>query len=38
VEIETYTFDVIPEESRPADVTKSIAREFSWVLGRLAGE
>lgn len=31
VEIETYTFDVLPEEIRPADVVKSIAREFAWV-------
>jgi hypothetical protein len=37
VEIETYTFDVIPEESRPPDVTRSIAREFSWVLNHLSG-
>lgn len=31
VEIETYTFDVLPEEIRPADVVSSIAREFTWV-------
>jgi hypothetical protein len=31
VEIETYTFDVLPQEIRPADVVRSIAREFAWV-------
>ena len=31
VEIETYTFDVLPEDIRPADVVGSIAREFTWV-------
>jgi hypothetical protein len=31
VEIETYTFDVLPQEIHPGDVVKSIAREFEWV-------
>ncbi len=31
VEIETYTFDVLPEDVRPADVVRSISREFAWV-------
>ena len=31
VEIETYTFDVLPPEIRPADVVRSVAREFAWV-------
>ena len=31
VEIETYTFDVLPKEIHPGDVVKSIAREFDWV-------
>ena len=31
VEIETYTFDVLPADIRPADVVKSISREFAWV-------
>jgi hypothetical protein len=31
VEIETYTFDVLPKEIHPGDVVKSIAREFEWV-------
>ena len=32
VEIETYTFDVLPPELNPGDVVKSICREYSWVL------
>jgi hypothetical protein len=35
VEIETYTFDVLPPEIHPGDVVKSIAREFAWVQERL---
>jgi hypothetical protein len=35
VEIETYTFDVLPAEIRPADVVGSIAREFTWVAENL---
>jgi len=35
LEIETYTFDVLPADVRPSDVTESIAREYRWVLGRL---
>lgn len=31
VEIETYTFDVLPPDIRPSDVTRSISREFAWV-------
>lgn len=31
VEIETYTFDVLPPEIHPGDVVKSIAREYAWV-------
>jgi len=31
VEIETYTFDVLPEAIRPPDVVRSISREFEWV-------
>ena len=36
LEIETYTFDVIPPELHPGDVVKSIAREYAWVLEKLA--
>ena len=32
LEIETYTFDVLPDDLRPTDVTESIAREYEWVL------
>lgn len=35
LEIETYTFDVIPPELRPDDVVKSVAREYSWVLDEM---
>ena len=35
LEIETYTFDVLPPEVHPGDVVKSIAREYSWVLGQI---
>lgn len=35
LEIETYTFDVLPPELHPGDVVKSIAREYSWVLEKL---
>ena len=31
VEIETYTFDVLPPEVHPGDVVNSIAREYAWV-------
>ena len=31
VEIETYTFDVLPAEIRPPDAVRSVAREFAWV-------
>ena len=32
LEIETYTFDVLPPAARESDVVRSIAREFEWVL------
>ncbi len=35
LEIETYTFDVLPSDFNPGDVVKSIAREYSWVLARM---
>ncbi|MCY2931559.1 MAG: hypothetical protein NTV86_19125 [Planctomycetota bacterium] len=31
LEIETYTFDVLPGEVKTADITESIAREYEWV-------
>ena len=36
LEIETYTFDVLPPDIRPDDVVESIAREYQWVRHRLA--
>lgn len=35
LEIETYTFDVLPEEYSTGDAVKSICREYSWVLHEL---
>jgi hypothetical protein len=35
IEIETYTFSVLPEFLRPGDVTESIAEEYRWVLENL---
>ena len=35
LEIETYTFDVLPEDVRTTDVVESIAREYSWVTQNL---
>jgi len=37
LEIETYTFDVLPPEVNPGDVVRSVAREYSWVLSRIEG-
>ncbi len=37
LEIETYTFDVLPKEVHPGDLVRSISREYSWVLGRIEG-
>lgn len=31
LEIETYTFTVLPEFLRPADLRDAIAKEFEWV-------
>jgi hypothetical protein len=35
LEIETYTFDVLPPEVHPGDLVRSISREYSWVLGQV---
>lgn len=35
LEIETYTFDVLPPELRAGGIVQSIADEFAWVLGRV---
>jgi sugar phosphate isomerase/epimerase len=36
-EIETYTFDVLPEHLRAPDVIESIAREYRWLLDSAEG-
>ncbi len=36
LEIETYTFNVLPDDIRPRDVTESISREYEWVMQRIA--
>ena len=33
-EIETYTYDVLPEEARMPDLVDSIAAEYDWVLSK----
>jgi sugar phosphate isomerase/epimerase len=35
LEIETYTFDVLPPEVHPGDLIQSIANEYRWVLDHL---
>ena len=35
LEIETYTFDVLPKEVHPGDMVESIAQEYRWVLERI---
>jgi len=37
LEIETYTFNVLPAELRPADLADGIAREYEWVMRELLG-
>jgi hypothetical protein len=36
LEVETYTFDVLPPAYRTASVTEAVARELNWTLGVLA--
>jgi sugar phosphate isomerase/epimerase len=36
LEVETYTFDVLPEELRRVDVATAVARELAWVRDALA--
>ena len=36
LEVETYTFDVLPEDLRRADVAAAVARELAWVRSALA--
>jgi hypothetical protein len=35
LEVETYTWDVLPEEHRGEPVADAVARELRWVLDRL---
>jgi len=35
LEIETYTFDVLPPEVHPGDVVRSVAREYAWAMEHL---
>lgn len=37
LEVETYTFDVLPPELRQSGQADAIAREMNWVLGELRG-
>ena len=36
LEVETYTWDVLPERYRKIDVSAAIARELSWVVDQLS--
>src|SRR5262249_47328411 len=36
VEIETYTFDVLPEEFKTGDIVEYVAREIEWAVSELA--
>jgi sugar phosphate isomerase/epimerase len=36
LEVETYTWDVLPQEYRREDIAVAVARELRWVLGELA--
>jgi hypothetical protein len=38
LEIETYTFDVLPDFLRNKGVVESITKEFQWVLSQLEAE
>jgi sugar phosphate isomerase/epimerase len=37
LEVETYTWGVLPPEHRGADVVEDVARELAWVAARLGG-
>jgi hypothetical protein len=37
LEIETYTFHVLPSDVYPGDIVRSLTREYAWVLQRLEG-
>ncbi len=35
LEVETYTWDVLPEQYRNVSVSHAVARELSWVVDQL---
>ena len=35
IEIETYTWDVLPEELKTGDIVDYVVRELEWVRGQL---
>ena len=35
LEVETYTWDVLPSNYRDTPVNQAIARELNWVIGQL---
>jgi sugar phosphate isomerase/epimerase len=37
LEVETYTWDVLPEEYRREDIVTAVARELEWVTGEMTG-
>jgi len=36
LEVETYTWDVLPQEHRREDIVTAIVRELQWVVEELA--
>ena len=37
LEVETYTWDVLPEEYRQEGIVGAVAREMRWVIDRMTG-
>jgi hypothetical protein len=37
LEVETYTWDVLPEEYRREGIVSDVARELRWVIDRMTG-
>jgi hypothetical protein len=38
LEIETYTWDVLPEDLKDGDITEYVTRELNWVIGALGAD
>jgi hypothetical protein len=36
LEIETYTWDVLPDQYKTGDIVEYVCRELEWVKGQLA--